>query len=283
VAVITSISRDHTGILGEGLAEIAAEKAGIIKPGVPVVSSPQSDEALAVVEATCRRHDVPLTLVGRDWTWEASRADLEGQTFTVSRGLDLIGEFHIPLLGTYQASNATTAVAALSQLEVSGVTLPLRTIQTGLRTVCWPGRLEILGHEPLVVVDSAHNGDSARKLMGALRALADPGRFIIVLGASSDHVTPGLLQALLASADRALATATRHPRAAMPSWIQEQAAELGFEVEVTDTVPHALDLALSDAGPQDLVCCTGSVFLAAEARVAWFERHGMMPPPSDPD
>jgi dihydrofolate synthase/folylpolyglutamate synthase len=282
VAVITSISRDHTGILGETVAEIAAEKAGIIKPGVPVVSSPQSDEALAVIEATCRLHDVPLTLVGRDWMWEAGEADLQGQTFSVSRGQDSIGEFGIPLLGTYQASNATTALAALSLLEPRGVILPPAALRSGLSSLHWPGRLEILGQNPLVVVDSAHNGDSAHKLVTALRSIASFKRFIIVLGASSDHVTPGLLQALLGGADRALATATRHPRAASPSWIRAQAAELGFEIEVTSTVPRALDQALAEAGPEDLICCTGSVFVAAEARAAWFERQAMSPPPSDP-
>jgi dihydrofolate synthase/folylpolyglutamate synthase len=143
--------------------------------------------------------------------------------------------------------------------------------------------LEILGREPLVIADSAHNGDSARKLMGTLEALLNFKRSTIILGASSDHVTPALLRALLASPDRAIATATRHPRAATPSWIQEQAAELGFEIEVSPTVPQALDLALSDAGPDDLICCTGSVFVAAEARLAWFDRQGMTLPPSDPN
>jgi dihydrofolate synthase/folylpolyglutamate synthase len=283
VAVITSISRDHTGILGETRAQIAAEKAGIIKRGVPVVSSPQSDEALAVIEATCRLLDVPLTLVGRDWTWQAGHVNLDRQTFIVTHGPDVIGEYHIPLLGTYQATNATTAIATLSLLEERGVKLSPEAIRTGLSSVRWPGRLEILGREPLVVVDSAHNGDSARKLMEALVTLFDFRRSTIVLGASSDHVTPGLLQALLASPDRAIATATQHPRAARPSWIRQRAAELGFDIEVSETVPQAMDLALADAGPKDLVCCTGSVFLAAEARLAWFKRQGKSLPPSDPN
>jgi dihydrofolate synthase / folylpolyglutamate synthase len=282
VAVITSISLDHTAILGETHAQIAAEKAGIIKPGVAVVSASQTDEALAVIEATCRQEGVPLTLVGRDWTWQAGTADLDGQALVIRHGQDLVGEFWIPLLGAFQLENATTAVAAVSLLDGAGVSVPLPGVREGLRSVRWPGRLEILGRAPLVVADSAHNGDSARKLMTALHAISDFRRLIMVLGASSDHVTPALLEALLSPAQRAIATRSRHPRAAKPAWIQSQAAALGFPMEVSPNVPEALGRALAYAGPQDLVCCTGSVFVAAESRMAWFARHGMDLPPADP-
>lgn len=283
LAVITSISLDHTGILGETRAEIAAEKAGIIKPGVPVVSTLQSEDALAVIEATSLLNSAPLTLVGRDWSCEIGEIDLGGQSFSIYRKFDSIGEFHIPLLGAYQAVNATTAVAALFLLVEQGLDLPVEAIREGLATVRWPGRLEVLGHEPLVMVDCAHNADSARKLTTALQAIMDYDRLIIVIGASADHVTPGLLRALVSGADRAIITAARHPKAATPAWIQEQAADLGLETEVCPTVPEALDLALEYAGPRDLVCCTGSVFVAAEARSAWFTLQGMDLPPSDPN
>jgi dihydrofolate synthase/folylpolyglutamate synthase len=282
VAVITSISRDHTAILGETHAEIAAEKAGIVKHGVPVVSSPQSDEALAVIEATCQQHGAPLAVVGRDWTWEMEHNSLEGQSFLVRHGGETVGEFRIPLLGEYQLANATTALVALSLLEQMGVQVPQAAVAEGLQSVRWPGRLEILGRSPFVVADSAHNGASARNLMEALRTLFHYRRLITVLGASSDHVTPELLNALLTGTHRAIATKTRHPRAATPEWIQEQAAELGFEMEVSPAVPEALALALADATAEDLICCTGSVFVAAEARKAWFARQGMSLPPSDP-
>ncbi len=189
VAVITSISLDHTGILGETRAEIAAEKAGIIKPEVPVVSAPQSEDALAVIEATSLLNNAPLTLVGRDWSCETGHADLDGQTLTIYRKLEPIGKFRIPLLGAYQAVNATTAVATLSLLEEQGLSLPTEAVRRGLAAVKWPGRLEILGREPLVVVDCAHNADSARKSMAALQEILDYDRLVVVLGASADHVT----------------------------------------------------------------------------------------------
>jgi dihydrofolate synthase/folylpolyglutamate synthase len=282
VAVLTSISYDHMAILGDTLAQIAMEKAGIVKPGVPVVSAPQPDEALAVIEQTCRRQGAPLTLVGRDWTWQARAADLDGQSFTILHGDREIPNLWLPLLGEHQLVNATTAVAALSLLPVTQSRLSQGDIREGLRTVYWPGRLEILGRAPLVIVDSAHNGDSAQKLMAALRACCRFHRLIVVLGASADHVTPELLEVLLTPADRAIATRSRHPRAADPAWLQARAGELGFRLEVSETVALALAMALDGAGPDDLICCTGSVFVAAEARMAWLAEKGMALPPSDP-
>jgi dihydrofolate synthase/folylpolyglutamate synthase len=107
-------------------------------------------------------------------------------------------------------------------------------------------------------------------------------RLTVVWGASADHATPDLMQALLSGAQRAIATHSNHPRAADPAWLQARAGELGFSLEVSQSVPEALDRALIDAGPYDLVCCTGSVFVAAEARLAWFARQGLPLPPSDP-
>jgi dihydrofolate synthase/folylpolyglutamate synthase len=291
LAVITSISRDHMAILGDTLTEIAAEKAGIIKPGVPVVSAPQTDEALAVIEATCQQREAPLTLVGRAWTWqrspsrpEASKADprcLDGQTFTILHGDDVLADLQIPLLGEFQLTNATTAVAGVSLLRVAGAVVSPSSIRTGLGSVHWPGRMEILGRAPLVVADSAHNGDSARKLIIALRAHCDFDRLIVVLGASADHATPGLMQALLSGADWAIATQAQHPRAAQPGWLQARAENLGFPLVTSDTVAQALEMALEHARPDDLICCTGSVFVAADARAAWFARQGKPLPPSD--
>ena len=299
VAVITPISLDHMAILGDTLAQIAAEKAGIVKPGVPVVSAPQPAEALQIIEATCARQEAPLTLVGRDWIWERLEPEpgagsLGGQRFRMQApgpgqtapGLDPGGQWldslWIPLLGEFQLVNATTAVAALRQIAPLQERLSAGIIREGLRSVYWPGRFEILGRQPLVVVDSAHNGDSAKKLMAALRTYLRFERLIIVLGASADHVTSELLTAFLSGADRAIATRSRHPRAAQPGWIQDRAAALGFALETSEDVPQALVTALDGAGVADLIVCTGSVFVAAEARAAWFARQGLPVPLVDP-
>jgi len=259
------------------------DTAGIIKPGVPVVSAPQSAEALSVIETICRDRGAPLTLVGRDWTWQPYKSDLDGQSFTIYHHDALVGgrtPLWIPLLGEHQLMNAATAIAALAPLP--GVKLRPKALRLGLRAVRWPARLEILGRAPLVVVDSAHNGDSAQKLMAALRACCTFRRLLIVFGASADHVTPELLRVVLSDASWAIATRSRHPRAADPLWLRARAAELGFHLEVSDSVAHALELALAQAGSGDLICCTGSVFVAAEARAAWAARQGLPALPSDP-
>jgi dihydrofolate synthase/folylpolyglutamate synthase len=155
-------------------------------------------------------------------------------------------------------------------------------LRAGLRDVRWPARLEILSDRPLLVVDSAHNGDSAEKLVKWLGSLDSHRRLTMVVGASTDHVTPDLLQVLLSGAQRCIATRSRHPRAAEPAWLRDQAASLGLEMEVCETVPLALGSALAQAGSEDVICCAGSVFVAAEARVAWFTRVGLPLPPSDP-
>jgi dihydrofolate synthase/folylpolyglutamate synthase len=282
VAIISPISYDHVAILGDTLAKIAAEKAGIIKGGVPVVSAPQPAEALAVIRDVCEREGAPLTLVGRDWTWESGVADLDGQAFIIQHGIQDRFELRLPLLGEHQLVNAATAVAALSILKEDGLEIPARALRAGMWAVRWPGRLEILGRGPFVVADGAHNGDSARKLIAALHALGDFEELILVLGGSADHLTADLLDALLPAAARIIAAQSSHPRAVSAAWIQARAAELGFHIEATESVAEALELALAEAGPQDLICCTGSLFVAADARAAWFAHQGMPIPARDP-
>lgn len=283
VSVITPISLDHTAILGDTIAQIATEKAGIIKEGVPVVSAPQTAEALGVIQATCDRLGAPLVLVGRDWTWEVSSASLDGQVVNVVDRRNGAIELRLLLLGEHQALNATTSLAVLRLLSDMGVSIGRDAMREGLQSVHWPGRFEVLSRTPLVVVDSAHNGDSAKKLMAALKEYCRYGRLYMVMGASADHATPEVLHALLSEARFAIATKTRHPRAASPDWLQARAAELGLSMEVSESVARALNRALELAGPNDLICCAGSVFVAAEAREAWFVRQGLPLPPADPE
>jgi dihydrofolate synthase/folylpolyglutamate synthase len=160
VAVITSISYDHTQLLGDTLSLIAREKAGIIRPGALVVSAPQVPEAMTMIEEVCEGRRAELVVVGEEeYRWQTGRATLRGQFF------ELDGErYWIPLLGRHQLANAMTAWAAIDGLEErAGLSVPTTSRREGLRSTRWPGRLEILGENPYVVVDSAHNGDSANK------------------------------------------------------------------------------------------------------------------------
>ena len=284
VSVITSLSFDHTYLLGNTLASIAKEKAGIIKPRTPVVSAPQKPEALAVIEAKCQEKGAPLILTGRDWVWQPLEADTTGQRFRAAR-LNPPGfcqELWIPLLGRYQLANATVALAAVDQLRQQGLTVPDEAVAEGMRRVHWPGRLEILQKEPLLIVDGAHNVDSAAKLARGLQELFQWERFTLIFGASSDKDIPGMLKQLLPLADKALFTRAHHPRATPPDELVEVAKSLGYGGTSVSSVKDATWRALAEARPKDLICATGSLFLVAEAREAWAELTGHRTPERDP-
>ena len=280
VAVITSISYDHTQLLGDTLSLIAREKAGIIRPGALVISAPQVPEAMTMIEEVCFGRHAELVVVGEEeYRWQPGRATLHGQSF------ELRGErYRIPLLGRHQLANAVTALAATDGLEArAGLSVPVAARRKGLQTTVWPGRLEILGHEPYVVVDSAHNGDSARKLREALQDFFPGHHVILVFGASADHPFDDALHELLQVADQTFVTRSRHPRAATPEVLQQAIAALDCQSSIVSDVPQALDIALDHAAPNDLICVTGSIFTVADAREAWFTRIGVPLPPLDPE
>jgi dihydrofolate synthase/folylpolyglutamate synthase len=283
VAVITSLSYDHTNILGETLSQIAREKAGIIKDKALVVSAPQAPEAMAVIEEVCREKDAELTVVGRDWTWEAGEANLEGQGFRVSGFEFRVSrrEFWIPLLGKHQLDNATVVVAAMEKLRQRGINIPAASVREGLRRVRWPGRLEILGREPWVVVDGAHNGDSSRKLVVAIKELFPYRGLILVFGALMGHSVPDMLDALLPAADEVILTRANRIRAVAPSDLLQEVCVRRREAETTETVAEALERALALAGPGDLICATGSLSIVGEAQEAWAEKQGLEMPERD--
>lgn len=278
VSVITAISLDHTEVLGSSLAGIAAEKAGIIKPGVPVVSSPQAPEVMAVIEETARKHRAGIYRVGREVSWQALGYDLAEQRFRVKGLLDRY-ELAIPLLGLHQLENAAAAVAALEVLIKGGYPIPRSRIISGLAGVRWPGRLEVLRRDPLIIADGAHNRDSARRLGESLAryfGLSQPGqkaagksrdRFsqaVLVMGTSFDKDVDGMVSELGPLFDRVIVTGSHHPRALSPGLLRDKLAEHHLEAAVAANVPAALSLATRGGG--SLVCVTGSLFVVGEAR-----------------
>ena len=263
VCVITSISFDHTDVLGDTLPRIAAEKAGIIKSGSVVVCSPQLPEAMAVIERTCRKSGVRLVKVGSEVTWERQAISPEGQSFRLS---GLAGEYslEIPLLGEHQLENAATAVAAAEVLATREARISPESIARGLNQVRWPGRLQVLRREPRVIVDGAHNADSARRLVRALGEYFDFQRVFLVFGASSDKNIAGMVAELASLPGEVIVTRSRHPRAVAPAVLGSEFSKYGIVTEEAENVAAAVELALARANPADLICATGSLFLVAE-------------------
>lgn len=285
VTVITSISYDHTYILGDSLAEIAGEKAGIIKPGVPVVVSPQLDEARQAIERIAGEREAEIIQTGKDYLFEPVTHNLDEQTLRVWKykqagtdgnpAEDGDGEpilLTIPLLGEHQLENAATAYATLQIFQRRGIQLSREGIQTGFRCVCWPGRFEILQIDPPVIIDSAHNRDSAKKLRATLEQYY-PGRpILLVFGASEDKDIAGMFAELLPGVQLIIATRSTHPRAIEVDKLIEITQEFDCPAVASTSVEEALEIAEREAAGKELTVITGSIFVAAAARSIWRER-----------
>lgn len=285
VTVITSLSYDHTHLLGEKLSEIAGEKAGILKPGVPVVLAPQQREAELEVERVAAERGAPVVKVGRDWLYAPGSRTVAGQSLHIWPAaeqplMDAYVEsgggeewvpprFEVPLLGHHQVVNAAVAYAALDQLRLRGLSIPEAAIREGFRRVRWPGRFQVLSSDPTVVVDSAHNRDSALKLRLALDDYFPGQPVTLVFGASADKDVPGMLLELLPRVSRLLLTQAVHLRAADPESLAALAHGHGVRSEVVVPVEAALRRALQRARPGEVVLTAGSLFVAGEALAAW--------------
>ena len=287
VAVISSLSYDHTYLLGNTLAEIATEKAGIIKPGVPVVTAAQQPEALAALERIAAERGAPLEYVGRDWHYRPVAHTLDGQTFEVwseteQRQLNALkaqghavawrpDQLELPLLGQHQVENATLAYAALHAARRQGLPLAADAIRAGFRQVVWPGRFEILSRRPYVVVDGAHNADSAKRLAATVREYFPGRRVCLIFGASSDKDVAGMLAELLApetGVAQVITVQAVHPRALEPEALADLAQRPGLVVQAGTSVEAGLAYALAEAGPEDVVLACGSLFVVAETTAA---------------
>ncbi|MBI2853242.1 MAG: bifunctional folylpolyglutamate synthase/dihydrofolate synthase [Chloroflexi bacterium] len=264
VCVITSINFDHMEVLGDTLPKIAAEKAGIIKPGSTVVTSPQVDEVNEVFEQVCAANNATLIRVGRDITYQYLGSEAGRQSFRVTGRMDCY-DLTVPLLGRYQLENAAASVGALEVLAEKGFRVSKESIVEGFARVQWPGRLQILSHKPLVVVDGAHNPYSCSKLREALGQYFKFDRCILVFGTSSDKDIGEMVAELANVSDLVIATHSIHPRAMSTARVAAEFKKYGRDALATEDISEALPLALSMAGPQDLVCVTGSLFVVAGA------------------
>lgn len=280
VSVITSLSLDHTQLLGDTLAQIAYEKGGIIKPGIPIVVADQKLEALATLETVAAERNAPMTVIGRDWryrTVRTPRSQGERRRLIVEQSAnpDFIppgSEFVVSLSGEHQLGNAALALAALEKVHGRFPALTLSNLREGLATVQWDGRLQLLqagANKPAVLIDCAHNDDSAARLASALANDYQYQRLILIFGAPEDKNITGMLSRLLPMADHVIMTTANHPRSATPERLAEMAAQLGKEVTMTHSVAEGVTVALRMARPGDLVLATGSIIVIGDLLNHW--------------
>jgi len=271
VAAITSIGYDHIVTLGKTLPEIAWHKAGIIKPGAKVVTAVTDNDVLQVIESEARLHDAPVTYVrlGENFT-DVEASDSETSfTDTASRQ-----RFSLSLPGTFQATNAATALAICRAFDP---TISDSVLERGLAEARFPGRMEIVQHTPLVMLDGAHNTEKVGSLVENLRHMYPDRRLILVYGVLESKNFQEMFELLAPHVNVLIATT---PRVfAKPS---VDASDIGalaagdLHVDVVTEPALAVERALALATPDDLVLVTGSLYLVGNVRDRWYPRERIL-------
>ncbi len=271
VTVITTISRDHMRQLGFRLEQIAAEKAGIIKPGVPVISGVLASPADAVIARVAAEFDAPLLQLGRDFSYfgTAETAADGAAAITVKSGETIVAQdLPQPLVGGHQAHNLALAVMAVQQLRTQGWNIPAAAMSAGLSRMRWPGRIEVVRREPTVVIDAAHNWAAVQALCETLRTSFSARRRILIFAATQDKDVAGMLRQLMPVFDSVILTQYQNNPRAVPTQELARLAVVSTNLPFHMAADPAASwrMARSFAGPQDLICITGSFFIAAELR-----------------
>jgi len=266
VGVITQISLDHTKQLGNNLSSIAREKSGIIKDGTKVVTSPQERVVLSMIEEVCRRKKAFLYRVGRDIKFKKIESRLKGQSFSLQTRKADYPYLFLPLSGEHQIVNAATAVGVIELLQGDGVFVSREAVARGLNEVRWLGRVQVLSEEPLFIVDCAHNGASAQALADFLGKISSKGRLFLILGILKNKDVEAIGKALCPLADEVILTEADSPRALPCEELERRIAGLCRKrVTLKKNVDSAIAYARFLAKKEDLICLTGSVYLAGEA------------------
>lgn len=292
VSVITPISYDHQQYLGDTLADIAREKCGIIKAGIPVVTAPQEPEAMKVIENTCLERNSELFKVsgdietGGDLIYEIKKDDFESRLFDLTSKSKKYMGLEVSLLGTHQVDNAATAVGAIEALGLSGNHIAPKAVQTGLKEAKWLGRLEVLHNDPVVLIDGAHNIAGVKSLRAALERYFSDKHKVLVLGILGDKDFAGMLKELVPLADTIVTTSPENPRALSAAELAEAitkifpktiincddikrgACEGKISLYKKQNIDEAVKFACTLAKNDEMVVFAGSLYMIGSVRTA---------------
>ena len=285
LCVITPVGLDHTQVLGPTVAAVAAEKAGIVKPGVPVVVAPQCPEAMEVIERSCARAKSPLHRVleagsgradGASYRYEVLGVGLEGGWLRLEGpGRWRVERVRVGLLGRHQVQNASVALAAAHRLACAGWPLTEAAMREGLATVRWPARLQVLGRDPWLILDGAHNPQAAGALARAVGELFAGAPPVLVVGMLAEKDVAGALAQLVHPGAVVVATRARSGRTepAHPEHLARLARQAGAAralavAPASAAVQTALRIAREGGGDGPVVV-TGSLYLAGEVLAEW--------------
>jgi dihydrofolate synthase/folylpolyglutamate synthase len=264
MSIITNVSMEHRDYLGNTLARIAREKAGIIKQGAPVVTAIKQRQARAVVRRVAGKESAPLYILGKNFKVRRKGAG----EFSYYGIENTWHKMHTPLLGRYQVENAALAIAACELLNKDKAEIPRKKIQEGLTKTRWPGRLEIVSDNPLVILDGAHNLIAARNLARFLSKNLSRRRITLVVGILDDKPYGAMLKSLLPVCSRAIVTRAKTERALAPQRLYAAAKKIISDVTVIPEVAAAARQAIETANPNDVICIAGSLYVVGEAKEA---------------
>lgn len=276
VVGLTTIVLEHTRVLGDSLEAIAREKAGIIKPGAPVVAAAQSDEALGVFRAACQTQAAPLTVVD-PLDWEGS-AWHDARPLMMVRAPDGGGSLPVRLVGPHQRQNAGVAWHVCRELADLGLSIDRGAIRAGFGAATWPGRLEVVGVDPMTIVDGAHTPEAIEAVVTGLREVFGVQRGPVIFGALRDKRVPSMLDELGGYATRLILVKPDHPRAWTPERMVRRYG-LTEPAAIASTVEEALRQARAACRRSEAVLSTGSLAVAADVRAAAGVPHEVDPEP----
>lgn len=286
LSLITPVSFDHTAVLGNALHKIAFEKAEIIKRGKVVLSAPQHPDALQEIERAASEKNATLGIGERDWLWLGGHNDfmVAGQPLAgLWNEYWHYGDLHVPLLGPHQLVNAALAVAASRVMhELGGFAIGQEVVRRGLAATEWFGRLEILrehdANHALILADGAHNGDSAEKLVAALKFHFEFEKLFLIFGVLGDKKLDEIAEPFVGLAEQAWTVRTPHPRSRDAADVAMNLNELGIEAQAAASIRDALRRARECASPRDVILITGSLSVVAQAREAMGKVQAQTPP-----
>jgi dihydrofolate synthase / folylpolyglutamate synthase len=269
VAVLTPIAMDHAEFLGNTIRDIARTKAGIIKPACRVVSARQTDDAMEEILRACEHDEATLRVMGRDFSLTTTESGVGGQVLTVSGIAGQYRQLPLPLLGEHQADNATLAIAAVESFLGNGeIPLGAEVVEEGILMSRSPGRLQIVGHKPTVILDAAHNPHGAEALCRAIMGSFSFPRLICVVGILQEKDVIGIIEALDPVVDHFVVTQSQSDRAISPSDLADAVAAIAGadRVDARPDIDSALERATVLAGADGGVLVTGSITLIGEVR-----------------
>ncbi|HOW72529.1 MAG TPA: folylpolyglutamate synthase/dihydrofolate synthase family protein [Phycisphaerae bacterium] len=279
VCGITSISYDHMSQLGGTLEAIAEEKAGIFKPGVPVVSSPQPKGVRMVLAKAAEKVKAPLLFTGKEiefsYRFESSRALGPHTRVSLSTGNSRFEHLAVPMPGDHQAINCGLALSLMAILKERGFQIDDQKAIQGLAKTRLPGRMEIIHEQPRILIDGAHNAASVEALMRAIGQNITYDSMVVIFGCRSDKDVNGMLNHIQLGADKVIFTTTGSPRSCDPAELAAEYMERsGKMAQVAERLEDALEIAERAVTREDLICITGSFYLAGLAKRIAEKRYG---------